>query len=588
MTEPVFLPRPQSAFVDAAGRPTNEFYDTLRRIVNALQNGTFSGLQDQINQIAIALGSPDGTVDGLSDLAALLNSKQDSDDDLTAISNMVDLGLVVRVTDNYWVARSIAGTSGEIDVANGNAISANPTLSLADLADAGTGTFKLLTRDAKGRLSGTADGTTTNVPEGTNLYYTDARADARVDAGIAAHEAEADPHPQYLTGAEGDAAYAPLSHVGTGGAAHANAVAAGAAGFMTGADKSKLDGVQAGATANAADAQLRDRATHTGSQTASTISDFAATVRATVLTGLSTATNAVITAADTVLSALGKLQAQISGLIVQTITDGDTTHAPSGDAVFDALALKADDSDVVKLTGAQTVAGLKTLSENLVVDTVTLTPGIDIGNFGAVKSKYWHDDSTGTGTNLEVTGAGVFNVRIDSILQLRVDTVSTYPGVDNARTLGKAANRWSEVFAANGTINTSDAREKTAPRDLTDAELAAATDLARLPSIFQWLHAIEEKGDDARLHCSPTVQAVMRVMKKHGLDPFRYGFVCYDEWDETPEVKDEESGEVTQEYRPAGDRYSLRPSELAHFVMRGLAHRQDELEQRLRALEAKA
>lgn len=39
----------------------------------------------------------------------------------------------------------------------------------------------------------------------------------------------------------------PTSHAGAGGAAHANAVAAGAAGFMTGADKTKLDGVATGA-----------------------------------------------------------------------------------------------------------------------------------------------------------------------------------------------------------------------------------------------------------------------------------------------------------------------------------------------------
>lgn len=34
----------------------------------------------------------------------------------------------------------------------------------------------------------------------------------------------------------------PAAHVGSGGTAHANAVAGGAAGFMTGADKTKLDG----------------------------------------------------------------------------------------------------------------------------------------------------------------------------------------------------------------------------------------------------------------------------------------------------------------------------------------------------------
>ena len=39
------------------------------------------------------------------------------------------------------------------------------------------------------------------------------------------------------------------THAGTGGTAHANVVAAGAAGFMTGADKTKLDGIATGATA---------------------------------------------------------------------------------------------------------------------------------------------------------------------------------------------------------------------------------------------------------------------------------------------------------------------------------------------------
>ncbi|MBC3798013.1 hypothetical protein [Acetobacterium tundrae] len=56
----------------------------------------------------------------------------------------------------------------------------------------------------------------------------------------------------------------------------------------------------------------RDRENHSGKQLSSTISDFAASVRTTVLTGLSTVTNAVIDATDTVISALGKFQKQIT------------------------------------------------------------------------------------------------------------------------------------------------------------------------------------------------------------------------------------------------------------------------------------
>jgi hypothetical protein len=52
------------------------------------------------------------------------------------------------------------------------------------------------------------------------------------------------------------------------------------------------------------------RANHTGTQTASTISDFASTTRGTVLTGVSFADASPVVATDTVLQAVGKLQAQ--------------------------------------------------------------------------------------------------------------------------------------------------------------------------------------------------------------------------------------------------------------------------------------
>lgn len=86
---------------------------------------------------------------------------------------------------------------------------------------------------------------------------------------------------------------APSSHVGAGGAAHANVVAGGAAGFMTGADKTKLDGVATGATANATDAALRDRSTHTGTQLAATISNFDTQVRTSTLNQMAAPTTSL-------------------------------------------------------------------------------------------------------------------------------------------------------------------------------------------------------------------------------------------------------------------------------------------------------
>ncbi|MCX7645455.1 MAG: hypothetical protein N2Z62_09205, partial [Rhodobacteraceae bacterium] len=64
---------------------------------------------------------------------------------------------------------------------------------------------------------------------------------------------------------------------GKADAAHGHAAATGSApGFLSAADKAKLDGIAAGATANATDAELRDRATHTGTQPIATVAGLQA------------------------------------------------------------------------------------------------------------------------------------------------------------------------------------------------------------------------------------------------------------------------------------------------------------------------
>jgi hypothetical protein len=82
----------------------------------------------------------------------------------------------------------------------------------------------------------TSDGITKSKDESGNIQIYSGTA------AVAAHEAALDPHPQYLTSSEGNAAYTPLSHVGSGGAQHANATTS-VAGFMSSADKTKLDGI---------------------------------------------------------------------------------------------------------------------------------------------------------------------------------------------------------------------------------------------------------------------------------------------------------------------------------------------------------
>ena len=183
---------------------------------------------------------------------------------------------------------------------------------------------------------------------------------------------------------------------------------------------------------------------------------------------------------------------------------------------------------------------------------------------------------------------------------------SSRPSTDNRYSSGAGTNRWSVVYAATGTINTSDAREKNEVRSLTENEIQAAQALSKEIGAYKFLSSIAEKGDAAREHIGMTVQRAIEVMESFDLNPFNYGFICYDEWDEQtetiPAVEATEAviganGEVVvpareakpeeiQVIREAGNRYSFRMDELSMFISRGLVARMDSIEAKLAALGA--
>jgi len=80
-------------------------------------------------------------------------------------------------------------------------------------------------------------------------------------------------------------------------------------------DASNPNNYETPAQLDARDIANRARANHTGTQLSSTISDFAATVRSTLLTGYTVGANVVLSATDTVLQAFEKLQGQINALV---------------------------------------------------------------------------------------------------------------------------------------------------------------------------------------------------------------------------------------------------------------------------------
>lgn len=173
---------------------------------------------------------------------------------------------------------------------------------------------------------------------------------------------------------------------------------------------------------------------------------------------------------------------------------------------------------------------------------------------------------------------------------LRVASEGTIlPGTNNAQDIGEAGLRWREIFATNGTINTSDAREKEQDRPLSDAERAVAIKVKALLKTFKWKAAVAEKGDSARIHFGVYAQEVAAAFESEGLDPHAYGLFCYDEWDdefvpEFEEVKsyiDNEDGTKTEvveqkptgnmiQTRVAGNSYGVRYNELFAFLIAAL------------------
>lgn len=140
------------------------------------------------------------------------------------------------------------------------------------------------------------------------------------------------------------------------------------------------------------------------------------------------------------------------------------------------------------------------------------------------------------------------------------------PSVDNTVTLGNASKRYSEIFAGNGTINTSDERLKTTLLSIEDNERSCALEIKSNIRKFKMTDAVEVKGDNARIHFGVGAQTVVDIFEKHGLDAMEYGMVCHDVWEEQQERKDE-GGNVIDEYREAGDRYGIRYDELAMFIL---------------------
>lgn len=177
------------------------------------------------------------------------------------------------------------------------------------------------------------------------------------------------------------------------------------------------------------------------------------------------------------------------------------------------------------------------------------------------------------------SGTGEFTPEIFAVKQIRPAAANTYA-------CGASSFPWSGGFTQTAFTITSDAICKSDPLLMTDAILDAAEEVQLVQ--YQYLDRIKEKGaDGARWHFGAIAQRYVEAFERHGLDAHRFGFICYDEWGDTPAVIDDETGEVITPAIEAGSRYGIRYEEMLVMEAAAQRRRARRLEERVAALEAK-
>lgn len=140
------------------------------------------------------------------------------------------------------------------------------------------------------------------------------------------------------------------------------------------------------------------------------------------------------------------------------------------------------------------------------------------------------------------------------------------PATTNTHDLGISTYRWQDCFLVNAPNVSSDANTKQQVRELSDVESLVAVKCKGLLRAYKLNSAVAQKGDKARIHFGAIAQDVKAAFESEGLDPFAYGLLCYDEWEDKPEELDDD-GVISIPAVPAGNLYSLRYEELLAFII---------------------
>ena len=130
------------------------------------------------------------------------------------------------------------------------------------------------------------------------------------------------------------------------------------------------------------------------------------------------------------------------------------------------------------------------------------------------------DGTYTTGDNAVAIGSAVV-APANHVVIGNASHTSVRPTADGYTNLGNPSNRWATVYAATGTINTSDANQKTNIVDISDVEKRVAIKLKSAMKRFKF-------KDGKRYHFGTIAQDVKTAFESEGLVAEEYGVFCSD------------------------------------------------------------
>jgi len=210
-----------------------------------------------------------------------------------------------------------------------------------------------------------------------------------------------------------------------------------------------------------------------------------------------------------------RMRIDSSGNLLVGTTDTDPSNDTSGTG---GIALGA--SSYISLARANStpllVNRIGTDGENILMKKDGSTVG-SIGTSNSASVVYIAGSNSGSGLAFSSTAANIFPARPSGV-------------VDNTLDLGRSDFRFNDAFIVNGVTTGSDRNDKQDIRDLTEAEQRVAVACKGLLKAWRWKSAVEEKGDDARIHCGIIAQDLQAAFAAEGLDAGRYAMFMSNTW----------------------------------------------------------